>query len=140
MLTIEIPGREPLDLHHVVLDYNGTIAVDGSLLAGVAERPAKLRDSVSVTVLTADTYGTVRPNPWELLCGRSPEPEPRCARKKSSVRWTVGFCASAMVLTIFRCLTQRRCAWPCWSGKACARHCCLTPMCWSLQCWTRWIC
>lgn len=60
MLTIEIPGREPLDLHHVVLDYNGTIAVDVSLLAGVAERPAKLRDSVSVTVLTADTYGTVR--------------------------------------------------------------------------------
>ena len=32
MLNIEIPGREPLALCHLVLDYNGTIAVDGKLL------------------------------------------------------------------------------------------------------------
>mgnify|MGYP000915216258 FL=1 len=60
MLTIEIPGRGPIELHHVVLDYNGTIAADGALLPGIAERIAALKDSVSFTVLTADTYGTVR--------------------------------------------------------------------------------
>ncbi len=60
MLTIEIPGRETLEISHVVLDYNGTVAVDGALLPGLAERIAALKESVTVTVLTADTYGTVR--------------------------------------------------------------------------------
>ena len=36
MLNIEIPGREPLALRHLVLDYNGTIAVDGKLLPELA--------------------------------------------------------------------------------------------------------
>lgn len=60
MLTIEIPGRETLEVSHVVLDYNGTVAVDGALLPGLAERIAALKKSATVTVLTADTYGTVR--------------------------------------------------------------------------------
>lgn len=34
MIVIEIPGREPLKINHVVLDYNGTAAVDGMLLKG----------------------------------------------------------------------------------------------------------
>ena len=34
MIIIEIPGREPLRIDHVVLDYNGTVAVDGLLLKG----------------------------------------------------------------------------------------------------------
>jgi len=60
MLHFEIPGRETLEIDHVVMDYNGTIAVDGRLLCGLPERIAKLKESVSVTVLTADTYGTVK--------------------------------------------------------------------------------
>lgn len=64
MITFEIPGREPLQIEHVVLDYNGTIAVDGKLISGVAEKIKKLRERVSVYVLTADTYGTV-----EKQCG-----------------------------------------------------------------------
>lgn len=60
MLTIEIPGREPLEICHVVMDYNGTVAVDGMLLPGLTERIAQLKGSVTITVLTADTYGTVR--------------------------------------------------------------------------------
>lgn len=59
MITIEIPGRKPLQIEHVVLDYNGTIAVDGLLLEGVGERIARLQKDVTVYVLTADTYGTV---------------------------------------------------------------------------------
>lgn len=59
MLTIEIPGRVPLEIYHVVMDYNGTVAVDGMLLPGLAERIAQLKRFVTVTVLTADTYGTV---------------------------------------------------------------------------------
>ena len=38
MLTVKIPGREELVLNHLVLDYNGTIAEDGAIIAGIAER------------------------------------------------------------------------------------------------------
>lgn len=58
MLQIEIPGREPLTVSHVVLDYNGTVALDGALLPGVAERIAQLAQCVAVHILTADTHGT----------------------------------------------------------------------------------
>lgn len=58
MLTIEIPGREALRLSHLILDYNGTIALDGALIDGVAERIALLREKLAVKVVTADTHGT----------------------------------------------------------------------------------
>ena len=42
MIKIEIPGRETIEIEHVVLDYNGTIALDGQLIAGAAERIREL--------------------------------------------------------------------------------------------------
>ena len=59
MLTISVPGREPADLHHLVLDFNGTIALDGHLLAGVKERLMKLSEQLAIYVITADTNGSV---------------------------------------------------------------------------------
>ena len=41
MLTIPIPGRSALQLQHIVLDYNGTIALDGELMPGVEDRPPR---------------------------------------------------------------------------------------------------
>ena len=38
MLDLNIPGAQPLRLSHLILDYNGTLACDGSILPGVAER------------------------------------------------------------------------------------------------------
>jgi soluble P-type ATPase len=32
MLEIEVPGRTTYRLHHLVLDANGTVAVDGRLI------------------------------------------------------------------------------------------------------------
>lgn len=58
MLTLTIPDREVLTLEHLVCDMNGTLAVDGVLLKGVAERIAALGAHLAVHVLTADTYGT----------------------------------------------------------------------------------
>jgi P-type E1-E2 ATPase len=40
-----------------VLDVNGTIAVGGQLVEGVAERVTQLRESIEVHLLTADTRG-----------------------------------------------------------------------------------
>ena len=59
MIEISIPGRDTLRIEHLVLDYNGTIAVDGLLIEGVKERIEQLLPLVDIHVLTADTYGTV---------------------------------------------------------------------------------
>ncbi|HUW65394.1 MAG TPA: ATPase P [Spirochaetia bacterium] len=60
MLEVSIPGGENLVLGHIVLDFNGTMALDGVLLPGVEERLNRLAGILSVHVLTADTFGTVR--------------------------------------------------------------------------------
>ncbi|MBR5291512.1 MAG: HAD hydrolase family protein [Clostridia bacterium] len=59
MIEINIPGKDILRIEHLVLDYNGTIAVDGTLIESVQERLQLLLPQVSIHVLTADTYGTV---------------------------------------------------------------------------------
>lgn len=59
MLSFEIPGQGLLRLSHLVLDYNGTVALDGALLPGVAPRLQTLARDLSIHVVTADTFGTV---------------------------------------------------------------------------------
>jgi soluble P-type ATPase len=57
MLEINIPGHKTLILHHLVMDYNGTLALDGILLEGVHPRLTSLSDQLSLHVITADTFG-----------------------------------------------------------------------------------
>ncbi len=57
MISIDIPGFGNLALEHLVLDYNGTLAVDGLLIPGVAENLTRLAVHLQVHVLTADTFG-----------------------------------------------------------------------------------
>lgn len=57
MLRLDIPGRGTLELAHLVLDLNGTIALDGEVLPGVAERLATLAESLTIHLVTADTHG-----------------------------------------------------------------------------------
>jgi soluble P-type ATPase len=59
MLTIMIPAQGTLELSHLVLDFNGTIATDGRLLSGVAHRLRRLSEDLEIHVLTADTNGSV---------------------------------------------------------------------------------
>ncbi len=59
MITIDIPGRKTFHLEHLVLDFNGTLAVDGNLIDGVKERLQELSGKLSIHVITADTFGTV---------------------------------------------------------------------------------
>ncbi len=59
MLSLTIPGREALQLHHLVLDFNGTLAEDGKLLQGVEERLRLLSGELTIHVITADTNGSV---------------------------------------------------------------------------------
>jgi soluble P-type ATPase len=60
LIKVDIPGRETLCLKHLVLDYNGAIACDGGLVRGVEEKLNQLADDLSIHIITADTFGTVR--------------------------------------------------------------------------------
>lgn len=62
MISVDIPGFRHLDLAHLVLDYNGTLALDGALLAGVADALKVLAPHLSIHVITADTFGSAAAN------------------------------------------------------------------------------
>ena len=60
MIEIDIPGNKKLTLEYLVLDYNGTIAFDGALIDGVKECLAELSQKLTIHVITADTFGSVK--------------------------------------------------------------------------------
>lgn len=60
MLQLAIPGRPALEIAHLVLDYNGTLAHDGAVIAAVPALLQLLSTHVTVHVVTADTFGTAR--------------------------------------------------------------------------------
>ena len=66
MIRIEIPGDKTINAKHLVLDYNGTIAIDGFVLKEIPELLVKLSAHLNVHVLTADTFGTVQKELKEL--------------------------------------------------------------------------
>ncbi len=57
MILIEVPGRTPLEIHHLVCDVNGTLAVDGEIMDGIQESMNILKESLDIYLLTADTHG-----------------------------------------------------------------------------------
>ena len=71
MIRIDIPGWGPIRLTHLVLDYNGTLAVDGRICDGVAERLTRLAADLEIHVLTADTFGKVRQGMQGVPCNVS---------------------------------------------------------------------
>ena len=56
-MEINIPGFGAVELKHLVMDYNGTMAWDGRLIKGVGELVKKLSETYTVHVITADTFG-----------------------------------------------------------------------------------
>lgn len=68
MVSVEIVGFGSLRLSDLVLDFNGTLALDGKLLRGVKERLRKLAGQLRVHVLTADTFGKARVELKGLRC------------------------------------------------------------------------
>src|SRR5437868_14978433 len=58
-LAADIPGRDPLRLDFLLLDVNGTLTDRGVLLDGVEERLRRLGDRLDVSLVSADTFGTL---------------------------------------------------------------------------------
>lgn len=57
MIRVTIPGLRIVVLEHLVLDYNGTLAVDGKMLEGIEERIATLARELTVHIVTGNSYG-----------------------------------------------------------------------------------
>lgn len=68
MISITVPGGETFCLEHLVLDFNGTIALDGTLLEGVKERLVHLSQLLAIHVITADTHNSVAGQLRDLPC------------------------------------------------------------------------
>ncbi len=86
MIRLEVPGRDALELKHLLLDMNGTIALDGELLAGVKERVAALASQLAVYLVTADTHGTAEGVSQQLGCSIVRiEPGAEASRKQALV-------------------------------------------------------
>ncbi|MBZ0263658.1 ATPase P [bacterium] len=58
MIRLSIPGSESYQISSVICDMNGTLAVDGVMNKAVMDRLRRLSNTVEVTILTADTFGT----------------------------------------------------------------------------------
>ena len=68
MLKFEIPNREIIQAEYLVLDYNGTLAIDGKLLSGIKEKLNALSSNLQIYVITADTFGTARESLKDVHC------------------------------------------------------------------------
>jgi soluble P-type ATPase len=58
-IGLELPTG-PVYFSRLVLDFTGTLSLDGELLPGVRERLEGLAEQLTVVVLTADTFGRAR--------------------------------------------------------------------------------
>lgn len=65
MQPLDIPGFGTLAIENLILDFNGTLALDGRLIDGVSGRIETLSRSMNLHVLTADTHGFVE----KEMCG-----------------------------------------------------------------------
>jgi len=68
MLKITISGFRETNLTDLILDYNGTLACDGELIVGVADRLHELSDSLRIHILTDDTFGKAADEVADLPC------------------------------------------------------------------------
>ncbi|OAG28392.1 HAD family hydrolase [Thermodesulfatator autotrophicus] len=68
MLKIEIPRTGLLEIKHLVLDFNGTLSVDGRIKTGVKEKLFELGKNLEVHVITADTFGKARKALIDVNC------------------------------------------------------------------------
>lgn len=69
MIKIDIPGEaKDLEIKHLVLDLNGTLALDGRIKPGVAGLLADLSRQVQVHIVTAGTFGAVETETRAIPC------------------------------------------------------------------------
>ncbi len=60
MISIDIPEYKKIEAAHLVLDYNGTMAISGILIEGIKPILEMLSSKLIIHILTADTFETAK--------------------------------------------------------------------------------
>lgn len=69
MIELSINGfNKNLQLHHLILDFNGTLAIDGKLINGVREKLNTLSKNISIHVITGNTFKTAEEELKDIQC------------------------------------------------------------------------
>jgi P-type E1-E2 ATPase len=68
MIAIDIPGFKKIEADHLVLDFNGTLAIDGKLIEGTRNLLKLLANDLIIHILTADTFGTAKKELMGIDC------------------------------------------------------------------------
>lgn len=68
MLNVSIPGFADLNIKQVIFDFNGTLAIDGILIEGVAPQLIELSQKVHIYVVTGDSLGTAKSQLQAIPC------------------------------------------------------------------------
>ena len=89
-MIVEIPGRKKIEIKNVMLDYNGTIAIDGYLIKDVDKTINELVNNINFHVITADTYGSVKKELTNINCKIVKIPEENQDKSKLDYLLTIG--------------------------------------------------
>ncbi|HET7097360.1 MAG TPA: ATPase P [Casimicrobiaceae bacterium] len=94
MLEVAVPGGWALRLRYLVADFNGTLAVDGVLIPGVAETLRTLAPTLEIHVVTADTFGRAQEAMAGLPCATTilPPGDQDSAKRRYVERLGAGEC------------------------------------------------
>ena len=83
MIELKIPGfNENLIIEHLMLDFNGTLAIDGKLIVGLKKVLNELSTLVTIHVLTGNTFGTVEEELTDVKCRVVPLPSKDLGKEK----------------------------------------------------------
>ncbi|MHA1371660.1 MAG: HAD hydrolase family protein [Promethearchaeota archaeon] len=87
-LKISIPNFKELELEYLVMDMNGTIAYNGSLIPELKPFLSKLKKKLDLYIVTANTFGTAEKmsEEYELKCYILPKKKPENIEKVEFVR------------------------------------------------------
>ncbi|CEG56924.1 Conserved protein of unknown function (HAD-like domain) [Legionella fallonii LLAP-10] len=68
MITMNIPGLGDLNLNTAIIDYNGTLALDGKLIEGLEEPLNALSEFLDIHIVTGDGFGTAKSELANINC------------------------------------------------------------------------
>lgn len=66
MLEITVPGHGRFTPEVLVLDYNGTLALDGLIFEQIKDKITALAQNLEIHIVTSDTFGSVAAQCWDL--------------------------------------------------------------------------
>jgi len=112
-MKFDIPGRTAIDINILVLDLNGTLTIDGALVAGIAEKIAILKDqNLDIRLFTGDTLGTGGQIAAQLGLALHITPDSKAKADQARALRPTGLAAignGAIDLELFSCTDLRIC-------------------------------